>query len=161
MSKISIPFMLRELTSQIGQALRLSLGVPMNAEFPPSTDEESEGTAVIHFPGRHFVTRLLTGRGHYGQYINIETITATLSFDSREEAKQWIENLQSFSGPTEWSYDNGKLRFSLAGKRLARLSMNASARRNGQQEYKWDDPEHPWIIWGQQTNNPSYPNLPE
>jgi len=153
--------MLRTLVSEIGQSLQMYLGVPMNAELPPSTDDESEGKAVIHFPGRHFVVRLTSGRGHYGQYVIIREVRASLDFQSRDDAQKWIEKLQRFSGPTQWSHENGKLRFSLAGKRWARLEMNASSRRNDLPEYEWDDPNHPWITWGQQTNNPSYPNLPE
>ncbi len=161
--KISIPYMLREIVSRIEDALNLPLGIPMNAELPTSTDAESEGMAKIHFAGRrHFVVKLRTGReSDHGQYVHIDSVHCRLDFCKKEDAAQWIENLQKFSGPTSWTYENAQLKFELAGKRWARLEMNGSSRRNGMPEHRWDNPEHPWIIWGRQTDNPEYPNLPE
>ena len=162
MAKIVFPHMVRELCSQVGSALRINLGVPMNVEIPPSTDELSRGRAVLHFPGYHFVVDMETGRDpSYGQYVRVVALTGKIHFWTSEEAREWIENLQRFSGPTEWEKKNRKLFFKLSGRRLARLQMNASSRANGLPECEWDDPNHPWVVWGKEIGDPEYPHIPE
>lgn len=152
MAKIYIPYMLRTLVAEIGGNLEMDLGVPMNAELPPSTDGHSEGTAAIHFPGTHFVVRLETGRGHYGQYVRILSIRCQLSFYGCQTAEDWLAGLEQFSGPldSEWKETDdikGKLCFTLEGMSLARLEMNASNRRNDLPVYEWADPENPLRKW--------------
>ncbi len=160
--KIGIPYMLREICAQLAQGLQLDLGVPMNAELPPSTTEHADGTARVHFPFRNFIVTVRTSTdASFGECISITSAKCALRM-CEHEALPWIENLQRFSGPIKWTYEDGKLRFELAGKRWARLAMNASNRRNGLPEFVWDDPEHPWVVWARQTGALVYPtDLPE
>ena len=137
--KISIPYIVRELCSKISQTLNQEFGLPMNIKV-------SETKANVYFPGNGFKVVFETGTGHYGQWVAIKSITASMRFDWEADAKTWIENLQSFSGKLNWTFEEnkGKLRFKVENLCLSCLEMNASNRRNDLPTYKWDDPNHPF-----------------
>jgi hypothetical protein len=156
--RINVPYMLRELCFQLEQNLEMRFGIPMNAELPPSTDEHSEGRATIHFPGAHFVVRVQTGRGHYGQWVLLKSLKCQIEFFRFEEGEQWVKNLERFTGPLNWNWKpkndwdsgngfEGKICFTLEGISLYRLEMNASNRRNNLPTYEWADESHPLRGW--------------
>ncbi|MDO8728758.1 MAG: hypothetical protein Q7K26_02570 [bacterium] len=145
--RINIPFLLRKVCGEIEENLRISLGVPMNAELPESSDELSEGTATIHFPGRHFVAKVETGRGHFGQYLIVKSVRCSICFWSREAAEVFMAELQRFAGKVEWAWNEDgfgrRAAFVLQGDSWLFLDVTAANRRNGLPVYEAVDPDHP------------------
>ncbi len=143
--------MLREIVSQIEQSLKLQLGVPMNVKLPPSTFELSEGTATVHFEGRHFVVKIETSGYGEHQWIRLKKMKCKLYFYEGSH-EVWVKELQRFAGPFEWEWkpdwNGGFLCFSLSEIAVERLSINASHRRNNIPECGYDDPQHPSNLRG-------------
>lgn len=162
---ISIPFLLREIVSQLEQGLQLKLGVPMNAELPIESEEpESKGMAKIHFPGVNFKVWIEMCRGHFGLHVRITAVQGKAK--SSYLPDNWINIIQLQSGPTPNSVEGDgerdpRFKFEFGGKRWARLSMNASNRANGLPEFEWNDTQHPWTLHGIRIGDLNYPNLPE
>jgi len=148
--QIVIPYVVREIVSEIEQDLDRHFGVPMNLTIPDmgEDDEGKPGKATVHFEGSNFKLNIITGVGHFGRWISVKEIKATMNFWSKEAAEEWIGKLQKYAGPVEWEFDSlhggeGKLKFVVEGIALVRLQTNASSRRNGLPIYQWDDPNHP------------------
>lgn len=137
--KIRIHSFVREVSFQLEQCLQLPFGVPMNADLPFAGGEFVEGKGFIHFVGSHFKLNVTTGKGHYGDEIHIDALSAAIFFQSAWKAEQWITNLKLYAGPVDWRFENEKLRFKLSAESFERLEMNASNRRNDLPEYEWGD----------------------
>ena len=137
--KISIPYIVREICSEISEILNQNFGLPMNVKI-------GKEKANIHFPRNGFKVIFESGFGHFGQWIAIKSITASMRFDWIEDAEKWVEKLERFSGKLDWNFNQneGKLRFSVEGIALNRLAMNGSNRNNGHRAYEWDDPKNPY-----------------
>ena len=120
--KLTIPYIVREVTRDIERSLGIGLGVPMNAKLPPFNggEEPIKGKMRLHFEGRSFKMEVSTGLGHYGQYIIIERLEASLVC---WDADALIEKLTAQGIAWERSGDwEEKLRFSLSGQELWALS---------------------------------------
>lgn len=148
---ITVPYVAREIVSEIEQALDRHFGVPMSLTIPDMGEdyEGKLGKATVHFEGSNFKLNILTGVGHYGRWVSVKEIKATMKFWSKESAEEWIGNLQKYAGLVKWEFDSpyggeGKLKFVLEGIALARLQMNAAYRRNNIPTYQWDDPKNPF-----------------
>lgn len=140
--RVSVPFLVRELCSQVCQLLDRPFGLPMQVEVdkPTTGEEPGVGNARIHFEGgAGFKLATVTSEGHCGLSVNIARLEAGIRFPGRKEAAAWIQGIEWGSGPLDWTWDEGvgKARFLIEGRPLERLARNASHRRNGLKPLPW------------------------
>jgi len=136
--RITIPYIVREVSYRLEQMLGLQFGVPMSYSvpfFPPNEGEEKSGKVVVHFPGHHFVARVVTGRGWYGQEVGILSVRCKLALGT-VECEKFVEMVQRYAGPfemLEWHSSFNMMsgvKFSLDHKQIGFLGAVASWKRN-------------------------------
>ncbi len=144
--------MLRKVCSDIEQTLMLeNMGLPMNAELPPETEEFTTGEGFVHYPGMNFRFTIESGRCvHFGQQVNLKKLICTVKFGGKDKGVAWVNTLEKFAGPLQWKWVNThdrcrdwRVHFTLEGEALKCLEMNASNVRNSMDRVLYEDPEHP------------------
>ncbi len=126
MAKFAIPYMMRDLVSQLEEIFECKLGIPMNGELPPSTEQESVGKAKFYFEGGwYFYAEVSTYRNHFGQVNHFNSIVATLRFSFRYEG------------------EDPRIQVRLEDRSILALEMASSRRRSGEPAFSYEDPTNP------------------